>query len=144
MAGSSTTDRADTALRAAALVFATGLAIHTFDHFRRGIDAVTEHVFWGGTLLTTISVVAIVLVLRRHPGAPIVAVAVGFTAAIGVSATHLLPTWSTALSDSLPSGDLGPFSWFAVLIEITGAFILGCAGLYALRAGTAGTPHAPA
>jgi hypothetical protein len=122
-----------TALRTAALVYAAGLTIHTIDHFRRGVDAVTNHVFWAGTLLTTISVIAIVLVFRRHPAAPIVAVAVGFTAAIGVSATHLLPEWSTALSDSLPSGDVDVFSWFAVLVEIVGAFTLGCAGLYALR-----------
>ena len=125
--------RADTRLRSAALLFGAGLTVHTVDHLRRGTDEITRHVFWGGMALTAMSVIAIALVLRRHPAAPLVATAVGFTAAIGVSAAHLLPEWSTALSDSLPSGNVDTLSWAAVLIEITGALALGLAGAAALR-----------
>jgi hypothetical protein len=127
--------RPEIVLRTAALCFAAGLALHTADHLRRGVDVLTEHVFWGGMVLTTTSVIAIVLVLTRHRAAPVIAAVVGFTAAIGVSAAHLLPTWS-ALSDSLPDGHVDVMSWVAVLIEIAGAVALGAAGLYALRAPT--------
>jgi len=57
---------------------------------------------------------------------------VGFTAAIGVSASHLLPHWS-ALSDSLAEGNVDAWTWVAVLIEIVGALAFGAAGAYALR-----------
>jgi hypothetical protein len=128
----STSRRPEVALRSAAVLFAVGLAIHTADHLRRGVDVITGQVFWGGMVLTTTSVIAIALVLTGHRAAPLVATAVGFLAAIAVSAAHLLPTWS-ALSDSLPDGHVDALSWAAVLIEITGAVAFGVAGLYALR-----------
>jgi hypothetical protein len=68
----------------------------------------------------------------RHRAAPLVAMVVGFTAAVGVSASHLLPHWSS-LSDSLPDGNVDAWSWIAVLLEIVGAIALGAAGAYALR-----------
>jgi hypothetical protein len=55
--------RPDVALRSAAVLFAFGLAIHTADHLRRGVDVITGQVFWGGMVLTTTSVIAIALVL---------------------------------------------------------------------------------
>lgn len=121
----------DTLLRYAAWVFAIGLAIHTADHFRRGVDILTRHVFWGGVVLATVSLAAIALVFIRHPRAPLVALLVGFLAAIGVSAAHLLPEWS-AFSDSLTSAHAEPISWAAVLIEIGGAVALGAAAAVAL------------
>ena len=130
-------------LRIATAVYAVGLAIHTADHLRRGTDVITGEVFWGGMVLTTVSAVAIALVVARHHGAPLVAAVVGFTAAIGVSAAHLLPHWS-ALSDSLPDGNVDALSWAAVLIEIAGAIAFGVAGLYTLRHVTRAARPAPA
>src|SRR3954471_24674271 len=71
-------------LRAAALLYAAGLALHTADHLRRGLDAVTLHVLWAGNLSTVVGVVAVVLVLTRHRLGPAAAVAAGFPIAIGV------------------------------------------------------------
>jgi hypothetical protein len=119
-------------LRLATAVYAGGLVLHTADHLRRGIDVITGEVFWGGMVLTTVSVIAIALVVTHHHSAPLVAAVVGFTAAVGVSASHLLPHWSS-LSDSLPDGNVDALSWAAVLIEIVGAIAFGVAGLYALR-----------
>jgi hypothetical protein len=124
--------RAGSVLRYSALLFGAGLIVHTADHLRRGVDVLTREVFWGGMVLTTTSVIAIALVLTRHRVASLVAAAVGFTAAVGVSASHLLPHWSS-LSDSLPDGNVDALSWLAVLIEIGGALAFGAAGLYALR-----------
>jgi hypothetical protein len=45
------------------------------------------------------------------------------------------------LSDSLPDGHVDAMSWAAVLIEITGAFAFGAAGLHAMtRRGRASRP----
>ena len=57
-----------------------------------------------------------------------VATAVGFSMAVGVSAVHLPPRWS-ALSDSLPDGNVSPVTWVAVVCEIAGALAFGWAGL---------------
>ena len=58
---------------------------------------------------------------------PLVAAGAGLYIAVGVSATHLLPTWGP-MSDSLPNGDVDPFTWIAVLFEIVGAIVLGIVG----------------
>jgi hypothetical protein len=124
-------DDANRVLRLAATVFASGLVFHTIDHFRRGVDQVTRHVLFAGNVLTLVSIVTIALIVTRHRLAPVVAMVVGFTAAVGVSAAHLLPTWS-AFSDSLAEHHVDGMSWAAVLIEIVGALLLGLAGAYAL------------
>lgn len=122
----------DTLLRTAAVVFATGLVLHTADHFRRGTDILTNHVLAAGTLSTIASLVVLALVLTRHRLAAPAAAALGLSMALGVTAAHLLPTWS-AFSDSLPDGDVHAVTWAAVLLEIAGAAFLGVAGLLALR-----------
>jgi hypothetical protein len=135
--------RAWSVLRWAAAIYAAGLTFHTVDHLRRGVDVISREVFWGGMVLTTVSVIAIALVVTRHHRAPLVAAVVGFTAAIGVSAAHLLPHWSS-LSDSLPDGNVDALSWAAVLVEIAGAIAFGAAGLYALRRESHAEDAAPA
>ena len=125
-------DRSDWYLRYAAGVYAVGLTVHTGDHLRRGTDAVTREVFWAGMLLTVISVITLALVFLRQRVAPAVASIVGFTAAVGVTASHLLPHWSS-LSDSLPDGSVDAFTWFAVLLEIGGALAMGVAATQVWR-----------
>lgn len=125
------------ALRAAALLYAAGLALHTADHFRRGTDAVTPQVLWLGTAGTVLGILAIAAVLVGHRMAPEIAAAVGLPKAIGVSAVHFLPAWG-AFSDSFVTGDVGALSWAAASIEVAGALALGVGGLWAFR--VAGSP----
>jgi hypothetical protein len=124
----------DRALRSAAIVFAVGLALHTADHLRRGVDVLTPEVLWGGTVLTFLGVVAIAAVLARHRLASKVAVVVGFYTAIAVATTHLLPRWSS-LSDAFPGSAVDALSWAAVSVEIAGATVLGTTAAIALRRG---------
>ena len=122
------------ALRISAGVYAFGLVVHTFDHFRRGLDASSPQVLWAGNLSTLLGVIAIVLVFGGHRWAPAVAAITGIPVTVGVAAVHLLPSWS-ALSDSFPDGGHGisALSWIVVSIEIVGALAMGIAGLFAWR-----------
>jgi hypothetical protein len=122
------------ALRWAAGIYALGLALHTFDHLRRGLDASPVAVLWAGNLSTLLGVAAIVLVFAGHRWAPAFAAITGIPVAIGVAAVHLLPPWG-ALSESFLDGGNGitAMSWVVVMIEIVGAFAMGVAGLLALR-----------
>jgi hypothetical protein len=127
--------RAQRVLRFVAIFYAIGFLVHTADHFRRGLDVLTPEVLWAGSVSSAVAVAAIVLALLGHRLAPPVAVAAGFSQALGVAAVHLLPRWS-ALNDSLAAGGADGLSWAAVLIEIAGALAFGAAGAYALRRGT--------
>jgi hypothetical protein len=120
-------------LHRAGWAFVAGFMIHNADHMRRGVDAVTDAVLWGGTLVAIIAAVTLTLILTDHHTAPMAAAASGLSIAIGVSASHLLPHWS-ALSDPLPGGRVDAFTWFAVLAEVAGALCLGVAGLRAYLA----------
>jgi hypothetical protein len=135
---------AETRLRYAALFYAAGLALHTVDHFRRGVDAVTPQVLWAGNVSTLLGVTTVVLVLLGHRLGPLAAAITGLPVAIGVSAVHLLPEWSSALSDAFPGAHgtgVTAMSWTVVLIEITGALAMGIIGLSIVR--TRGTVARP-
>ena len=119
------------ALRWAAVALAVGLLVHTVDHLRRGLDAVTTEVFWAGNVSTVLALVAITLVFASHRRAAQLAVVVGVSQALGVAAVHLLPAWGV-LSDSLRDGGVDAVSWVAVLAEIAGAAAFGVAGLFVL------------
>ena len=118
----------DRQLRWAAGLYAFGLAVHTADHLRRGLDAVTHHVFWLGNLSTLLGLVAVVAVFAGHRLAPLLAVSFGAPIAIGVSAVHLLPEWSSALSDSFPSHHAALVSYAVVLVEVAGAVAMSVIG----------------
>jgi hypothetical protein len=121
-------------LRYAALAYALGLALHTVDHVRRGLDVVTTHVEVAGNLSTVVGITAVVLVLIGNRWGPLVAVLTGFPIAFGVVAVHLLPYWS-AFSDSFADGGNGitAMSWSVVMIEIAGALAMAITGLMVLR-----------
>ena len=124
-------------------MYAVGLALHTADHLRRGIDVITDEVFWLGNVSTAAGIAVVALVLTGHRFAPTAAVLLGFPVALGVSAVHLLPRWST-LSDAFPGAhDTGvtALSWAVVLLEIAGAAALGLAGFAAVR--RSASPTAP-
>jgi predicted exporter len=131
--------RKNQALKYSTLFFALGLAVHGADHWRRGFHVLTPEVFWAGLGVSILGVMAIVLVLMNNRFAPVLAVAVGFSTALGVAASHLLPRWS-AFSDAFPGTTVSALSYTAVLIEIIGALLLGISGLVAFghaRAGAA-------
>ena len=130
-------------LQTAALVYLLGLALHTADHLRRGIDAVTNHVFWAGNVSTALGLAAVGLIVTRHRLAPTAAVAFGFPIAIGVAAVHLLPEWSTALSDSFIDQSMSWMSWTVVAIEIAGALATGIVGLRLFRGSGRSTASMP-
>jgi hypothetical protein len=131
-------DRADDRLlRSTGVVFLVALLVHAADHLRRGFDVLTATVFWAGNFQLAAAVVALVLVFRGHRWAPAAAVMVGFASAVGFTAAHLLPHWST-FSDSFTGAEVAPdvtaFSWFAALFEIGADLAFGWAGLRMLRA----------
>lgn len=116
----------------AALFYLAGLVIHTVDHQRRGLDVITDEVFWAGIASSIAALTAIALVMSGHRLGALAAFAIGIPAAIGVSVVHLAPHWS-AFSDSLPEGSVDTLTWVAVAIEIVGAAAFGAAGLNVLR-----------
>ena len=128
-------ERAARLLTYAAYFYLLAWAVHTGDHLRRGLDVVTPEVSTIGTAAAVLQLVAVVAVVSRVRWAPVLAAAVGFPDAVGIAAVHLLPHWS-AFSDAFPGAHatgVTAFSWFAAIIEITGALAFGLAGAYAIR-----------
>jgi hypothetical protein len=119
-------------LATASIVFLAANVLHTFDHFRQGTGDLSTEILVAGSLLTLSAVATLVLVLRRHPQAPLVAAVVGFSGAAGILASHVAPHWS-ALSDSYPEINADAISWVVMLIEFGAALALGLAALRELR-----------
>lgn len=122
-------------LKYSSLFYALGLALHTADHLRRGLDAVTPQVLWAGNVSTLVGITTVVLVVLGYRLAPEVAAATGIPVALGVAAVHLLPQWS-ALSDSFVDAShtgVTALSWTVVLVEIAGAFAMGVIGIATVR-----------
>jgi hypothetical protein len=123
-------------LRWIAVVFLVAVTVHGADHVRRGMDVVTTPVMWAGGIQYLLAVIAVVLVYRRLPWAPLAAIAIGFSSAIGFSAAHLLPHWSS-FSDSFTGSRVAPnvtvLSWATALFEIGADFALGWAGVRVYR-----------
>jgi hypothetical protein len=118
-------------LKFSALFYALGLALHTADHFRRGLDASTSQVLIVGNISTALGITVAVMVIAGYRHAPFLAAVTGFPVAFGVAAVHLLPKWS-AFSDTFVNAHntgVTSLSWSVVLIEIAGALAMGIAGL---------------
>jgi hypothetical protein len=130
------TGRRSDPLRTAGVVFAIALVIHGADHFRRGMDVLTPAVFWAGNAQIALSVVTLVLIFRHHRLAPAFAAVLGFASAIGFTAAHVVPHWST-FSDSFTGAHPAPhvtgFSWFAAACEIGAGLYLGIAAVVTMR-----------
>src|SRR3954454_3410348 len=121
-------------LATAAAIFVAANVLHTLDHVRQGLDGLTREIQAGGTVLTVMAIVTLVLALRDHPWAPPIAAAVGLSGAVGILAAHALPHWS-ALSDSYPDIGADALSWAVMLVEAGAALALGITGLAAMRRG---------
>jgi hypothetical protein len=133
-------------LRWAAVAFATGLTIHGLDHFRRGMSASPPSIMVAGMVQALLVVIAVVMVLRHHPGAPLAATAVGFGSALGFTYAHLLPTLLPGYQDSFispPHINVTWFSWLSAFAEIGTAIVVGFAGVQAAKApqGIKERPH---
>ena len=124
----------DRALTYVSLAFMLSVLLHGTDHLiqDRGVGALDTGVIVGGTVNYLLAIAVLALVLMRHERAPLVATFVGFYITVGVSAAHLLPEWGQ-LSDPYSELSLSAFSWVVVLLEIAMGFLLGLAGLRAMR-----------
>src|SRR3954466_13019723 len=120
------------ALSIAAIAFFAANLLHTLDHQRQGTERLTTEIFIGGSVISILGVVTLVMALRQNEQAPLVATVVGFWTAIGVTASHILPHWS-AFSDPYPDLNVDALSWVIVLLEIGAAAALGLVGLRELR-----------
>jgi hypothetical protein len=78
-------------LAIAATPFLAANLLHGADHVRQHLAGVDIEVFLGGGLLTVVAVVVFLAARRRHPQAPVLAVYVGFVAAVLVAASHIAP-----------------------------------------------------
>lgn len=107
-----------------------------------GWKAITQQVRGRGAVQVRLSLITLVLVFRRHAWAPSAAIAIGFSSAVGFTAVHLLPHWSS-FSDSFTGGLIDPrvtaLSWTAVLFEIGADIALAWAGVRFVR--THGMEH---
>lgn len=126
-------DGTSPAFRLTAGLYGLGTAMHAVDHFRRGIDAVTEHVLWLGSAASVAAFFVVALALGAHRLAPLAAATFAIPHALGIAAVHYLPRWSTALSDAFPGTAVHPLSWIAVTLEVAGAIAFGLTGLAILR-----------
>jgi hypothetical protein len=102
------------------------MVLHALDHVfqGRGLSALSPEVLGGGILLLVLAVATFPLTLRAHPQATVVAAALGWSIALGVSASHLLPYWS-AFSDPYVDLSLGAYSWSVMLAEVIAAAVFG-------------------
>jgi len=123
--------RLDT-LSLAATAFVAANVLHTLDHLRQGTDDLATEILAGGTVLSILAVLTLVLALRRHPRAALWAAVVGTWSVLGVIASHIAPHWS-AFSDSYFEIDADALSWAVMLAEVLAAAYLGLVGFRELR-----------
>ena len=123
-------------LTVAMIAFVAAFGLHGVDHFRRGMTASPPAVMIGGTIQGLFVVLALVLVLRKHPWAAQAATFVGFGSAALFTYAHVLPTFWPGYQDSFSSGpriNVTWFSWLTAVGEIGTGLVLGYVGLQARR-----------
>jgi hypothetical protein len=126
-------------LAVAAVAFVAANILHTLDHFRQGVSGLSPEILVGGSTLSVLAIVVMVMALRGHPRAPAVCAVVGLSGAVGIASSHLLPHWSS-LSDSYPQIHADALSWVVVLLEIGAALVLAIVALRELRREPAAEP----
>ena len=119
-------------LSLAAGAFVAANVLHSLDHLRQGTGALATEVLAGGTVLSILAILTLVLALRHQPRAPLWAAVVGTWSALGVIASHIAPHWS-ALSDSYFEIHADALSWVVMLAEVFAAAYLGFVGFRELR-----------
>ena len=134
--------RADS-LTVAAAAFIAANVLHTLDHLRQGTGDLATEVLAGGTVLSVLALLTLVLAVRHHPRAPLWGAVVGTWSALGVIASHVAPHWS-AFSDSYFEIDADALSWVVMLAEVAAAAWLGFVGFRALRRAPGSPRRSPA
>ena len=125
--------RDDGLLVGAASFFTLAVLFHGADHVRRGVDAISRDVFWAGTAAVSIEVLVVIWACQRHRLAPLAAVSIGASLAVGYVVVHFSPERSW-LSDSLTSAtDASALSWMAASLEVVAATALAVTGSMVLR-----------
>jgi peptidoglycan biosynthesis protein MviN/MurJ (putative lipid II flippase) len=119
-------------LAVAAVAFVVANLLHTADHFRQGLGGLSPAILVGGTTLTVLAIVVMLMALRRHTRAPAFCAVVGLSGAAGVAASHLAPHWSS-LSDPYPGLSVDALSWAVMLAEIAAGLVLAVVAVRELR-----------
>lgn len=121
------------ALRLWGGVFIATWLVHTADHVRRTTDLTSDGVIWAGTFAAIAAAVALTLIFTDHPLAPFAAATVFISLAVGVSATHLAPSWGYFSEPLLVDSATDRWALVAALPEIAAAAWLGWLGLQIVR-----------
>jgi len=106
-------------------------AVHILDHVRQG-RGLNNELYGIGTFATVSALALVVLVVRRHPLAPVAAVTVGFGNLVGLPVVHIVPHWS-AFSDPYPAAHVDAGSWIQLTVMMVVGLMLGLAGLAEMR-----------
>lgn len=105
--------------------------LHVADHIRQN-RSLAAAVVTLGLLNVAGALLLMILVLRRHPVAPLAGVAFGSAAFIGLLAVHVAPTWSF-VSDSYQPLHLDLISWLSVVALLVAAAGMALAGASMMR-----------
>jgi hypothetical protein len=135
-------DRRPDTLTLAAAAYVAANVLHTLDHLRQGTGDLATEVLAGGTVLSILAVLTLVLAVRRHPRAALWAAVVGTWSALGVVSSHVAPHWS-AFSDSYFEIHADALSWAVMLLEVAAAAYLGFVGFTELRRPARGSRRRP-
>ncbi len=121
-------------LRSANLALLALLVIHTLDHAvaqdPRELPGSSSLV---GALGFAITGASAFLAVQRSWLAPAVSLAVGVMTTVGVFAIHLMPSWSSWISDSYWDFDASAGSWVSLLALLAAALYLTYAGYRHVR-----------
>jgi hypothetical protein len=110
------------------------LAAHTLDHAvnqpQRTLPATGGVIALLGFMLVAASAT---LAVRRAPLAPVMSVLAGTATAIGFVAIHLVPAWSSAISDPYWDFDANALSWILIAAPLVAAVALAVEGAREIR-----------
>jgi hypothetical protein len=100
--------------------------IHFVDHLRQG-RSLPLQIYVVGNIGLVVAIVVAVLAVRALPLAAPAATAFGYAAALGVTATHILPAWGF-FSDSYTSLKVDALSWISASSLVAAALALAACG----------------
>ncbi|MEM9612315.1 MAG: hypothetical protein AAGA59_05255 [Actinomycetota bacterium] len=115
-------------------VFIATWLVHTGDHIRRTTASTSDGVIWAGTFAAVAAAVALTLIFTGHPLAPFAAASVFTSIAVGVTATHLAPSWGYFSEPLLFDSATDRWALVAAMPEILVAAWLGWLGFRIVRA----------
>src|SRR4051794_25286146 len=111
-------------MKVAILAFAIGYALHSADHFGRGIDATPPLVFVIGVLLWVVAVYWIWRMLLGDARAPLYAMYAALANAIGSIVVHIPQYWGGGVYSMPYPGHANAVQWFALAASVFGSLVL--------------------